>query len=47
MDQNELLKCTIAQQSVLDQTRQKKKKFVNEIGLNECNIILSCDVKDK
>ena len=43
-DQNEQLNRTMAQQYVLNQIG---KKFVNEIGLNEWNIILSCDVKDK
>ena len=43
-EQNELLNYTMAQQSVLNQIGQNS---VNEIGLNEWNIILSCDVKDK
>ena len=43
-NQNELLNCTMAQQYVLNQIGQNS---VNEIGLNEWNIILSCDVKDK
>ena len=36
LNQNELLNCTITQQSALNQTR---KKSVNEIGLNKWNRI--------